>query len=175
MMTLHSPIWHTDPARQFPLVKKGESRYNGSGAEILLCGRSHLLHRGVGRFQLSTSRPLFALPLLYCMIWQIASNSSAVRLFPGRFQFFRPLPVLPSCLPSQPWDVRPIVSAGQAVGIPGEGVMIPTSSRTEKGRGIGTSEGSVVPSSNWPKVLLPQPQTEPSAFKTTVSTQLPAT
>ena len=68
-----------------PLVKRGDSRYNGHGAEILLCGRSHLLHRGVGRFQLSTSRPLFALSLLYCMIFGLASSFFPARTIPGRF------------------------------------------------------------------------------------------
>ena len=68
-----------------PLVKRGDSRYNGHGAEILLCGRSHLLHRGVGRFQLSTSRPLFALSLLYCMILGLASSFFPARTIPGRF------------------------------------------------------------------------------------------
>ena len=87
MMTLHSPIRHTDPARQFPLVKNGESRYNECGAEILLCGRSHLLHRGVGRFQLSTSRPLFALSLLYCIYGQFASSFFHGPDIPGRFSF----------------------------------------------------------------------------------------
>ena len=46
----------------------------GVAQKFCCVGGSHLLHRGVGRFQLSTSRPLFALSLLYCMIWQIASS-----------------------------------------------------------------------------------------------------
>ncbi len=57
---------HTSPFHgEIILVKREESLYNGCGAVLLLCGRSCLLHRGVGRCELSTSCPYYS-PCLYC-------------------------------------------------------------------------------------------------------------
>lgn len=62
--SLHSPIQHTSPAFDFLLVKYGKHLYNRNGAEILLCGRSALLHRGVGGWY--TLRPaLLYLPYIH--------------------------------------------------------------------------------------------------------------
>ena len=73
---------------------------------ILLCGRSDLLHRGVGRFQLSTSRPLFALPLLYCMIWQIASSFFCGPALAGPFFCFLASFLVPLPYPHLFYDCR---------------------------------------------------------------------
>ena len=58
---LHSPATHKPILEEIILVKKEESLYNGCGAEILLCGRFRLLHRGVGCSR--TSRPALIIRL----------------------------------------------------------------------------------------------------------------
>ena len=78
---------HTSPFHgEIILVKREESLYNGCGAVLLLCGRSCLLHRGVGCS--STSRPALIIRLVCIVLQSVTARKRFFRTFPARGRFF---------------------------------------------------------------------------------------